>query len=122
MASGSDFSGNRIPGIPKHHARVQIAYESDAGLFADCQTRWVGGFYADDANQERIDAYWVTDLTLGWRMKAGRWTVEPFAGVRNVFDEQFFANVRINAFGGRYFEPAPGRDFFGGIRVRLNFD
>ena len=33
----------------------------------------------------------------------------------------FAANARINAFGDRYFEPAPERHFYGGLAIRYNF-
>jgi hypothetical protein len=39
----------------------------------------------------------------------------PFIGVNNLFDNQYSGNVRINAFGGRYFEPAPDRDVYAGM-------
>jgi iron complex outermembrane receptor protein len=29
--------------------------------------------------------------------------------------------VRINAFGGRYFEPAPDRDVYAGLTLRYDF-
>jgi iron complex outermembrane receptor protein len=38
-------------------------------------------------------------------------------GVGNVLDERWIDNVRVNAFGGRYFEPAPGRTWH--LRLRL---
>ena len=34
-------------------------------------------------------------------------------------DEEYFDNIRINAFGGRHYEPAPKRTIFGGIRITL---
>ena len=45
----------------------------------------------------------------------------PFVGVNNLFDESYNANMRINAFGGRYFEPAPDGNFYGGLTVRKRF-
>jgi iron complex outermembrane receptor protein len=38
-----------------------------------------------------------------------------FGGVNNLFDVTYFDNIRLNAFGSRYYEPAPGRNLFGGI-------
>jgi iron complex outermembrane receptor protein len=119
---GQDFSGKRTPGIPEHTAALRLDYAHPSGFFASWRTRLVGSFYADDANAERIAAYSVSDLRLGYTHQSGRWTVEPYLSVNNVLDESYFANIRINAFGGRYFEPAPGRSLFGGIRVRYSFD
>jgi iron complex outermembrane receptor protein len=44
--------------------------------------------------------------------------VEVFLGIDNVFDEAYNGSVVPNAFGDRYFEPAPGRTVFGGVRLR----
>ena len=32
-----------------------------------------------------------------------------------------YANIRLNAFGGRYYEPAPERNLYAGIRLRYAF-
>jgi iron complex outermembrane receptor protein len=40
-----------------------------------------------------------------------------YAGINNLFDESYNNNIRINAFGGRYFEPATGRNVYVGIIV-----
>ncbi len=121
LAGGNDFSGNRIPGIPEHLTGMRIAYDSPSGFFAEWQTRFVGSFFANDSNAERIQSYSVTHLRLGHRWTFGDWEFEPYLGVNNLFDESYFANIRINAFGGRHFEPAPDRNLYGGIRVRWLF-
>ena len=38
-----------------------------------------------------------------------------FAGINNLFNVQYFDNIRLNAFGKRYYEPAPGRNLFFGV-------
>ena len=44
-----------------------------------------------------------------------------YAGIRNLLDQDYFSNVRINANANRpvedrgYFEPAPGRTFYAGL-------
>ncbi|MEX0324315.1 MAG: TonB-dependent receptor family protein [Puniceicoccaceae bacterium] len=121
VTGGSDYSGNRLPGIPRHFGSIQLQYESASGFFATWQTRIVGSFYANDANSQRISSYTYSDLSIGYRLESGNWIIEPFLRVSNVLDESYFANVRLNAFGGRHYEPAPDRQVFGGIRVRYLF-
>mgnify|MGYP001593774873 FL=1 len=43
------------------------------------------------------------------------WTV----GIRNIANTSYYDNIRINAFGGRYFEPAAMRQAFARIQVQL---
>lgn len=121
QSSDGNFSGNVLPGIPEHFGNIQLTYRKDPGLFFQWNTRYTGNFYADDANERSIEAYSVTDLRFGWERSLGEWTLEPFLGLNNIFNQNYSANIRINAFGGRYYEPAPKRNAYGGIRVRYQF-
>jgi iron complex outermembrane receptor protein len=69
----------------------------------------------------RTDDYLVSNLRAGYRWRSGPWSVEPFAGVNNLFDESYMSNIRLNAGFGRYYEPAPDRNVYGGIRVSHTF-
>jgi len=120
-ASSGDFSGNKLPGIPEHFGNIQINYRHETGYFLRWNTRFTGKFYADDANAETISAYSVSDLRLGLERTIGHWNLEPFVGINNLFNQTYSANIRINGFGGRYYEPAPGRNVYGGIRIRYGF-
>jgi iron complex outermembrane receptor protein len=42
----------------------------------------------------------------------------PYVGINNLFNEYYNSNIRINAFGGRYYEPAPERNVYAGIVIR----
>jgi iron complex outermembrane receptor protein len=39
--------------------------------------------------------------------------------VGNLLDRAYNTSVVINAFGGRYYEPGPGRTFYAGARLTL---
>jgi iron complex outermembrane receptor protein len=119
---GRSYAGNRIPGIPEHFGGFRISYENTAGLFAELNMRLVGSFQANDENTETIRDYAVTSLRMGHRLTIGNWEFEPFLGLNNLEDTSYFGNIRINAFGGRYFEPAPGRTVYGGLRIRTWFE
>lgn len=119
-ADGDRFDGNQIPGVPEHLFHGSLSYQSKEGFFTAADLLYVGSFYADNANVAEIDSYLVTNLRVGWRLRLKELELTPFIGVNNLFDEEYSSNVRINAFGGRYFEPAPERNFYGGLTVRLN--
>ena len=52
-------------------------------------------------------------------LKLNNWKISINGGVNNLFDTEYFDNVRINAFGNRYYEPAPGINFYTGVKVRI---
>ena len=73
---------------------------------------------ADNAGDVEVGDYWLVNLRGGdgWRL-GGDTVLKLYGGIRNLFDIEHYANVRINANNDRYFEPAPGRTFYAGIGV-----
>ncbi|MEM0965035.1 MAG: TonB-dependent receptor [Verrucomicrobiota bacterium] len=120
--NGEDFSGNEIPGIPKNFGSAVLQYRSENGLFLRWSTRLIGSYFADDSNQTKVSSYSTSDLRLGFEKSWNNWTLSPFIVINNIFDEEYFGNIRINAFGGRFYEPAPDRNFYGGLRVSFAFE
>ncbi|WP_027351782.1 TonB-dependent receptor family protein [Halotalea alkalilenta] len=110
-------NGNRLPGIPERIWSSRLNWRSEA-LRLTLESQHLSGMYADNANQVSIDDSWVfnlrgaRDLHLG-----GGQAVTLFAGLRNLFDEHYYANVRINDANGRYYEPAAGRTLYAGVEL-----
>jgi iron complex outermembrane receptor protein len=113
------FDGRRLPGIPRHFVYGEARYFLPGGFYGIIQARYTGDFYANDANTVPTNAYTAVNLRTGYQLKLKGFTLEPFAGINNLTDAAYFANVQINAAGGRYFEPAAGRTYFGGLKLRL---
>ena len=63
----------------------------------------------------------MLDLRAGWRGEIGSWQLGPYVGLSNLTDTDYNDNVRLNAFGGRYFEPAPGFAVQGGLSLEYGF-
>jgi iron complex outermembrane receptor protein len=114
---GNDHSGNRLPGVPKNQFYAELRFAHPAGFYGAIDALWVDDLFLDNANTAADDAYAVSSLRLGYEWKRDGWSLAPFAGVSNLTDEDYSGNVRINAFGGRYFEPAPARNVYGGLTV-----
>jgi iron complex outermembrane receptor protein len=116
-----DVSGNRLPGLPRHHLFAEAAWRGLDGLFLIANAQYSSDVFAENTNETEVDDYVVAGLRGGkaWRMNSGELTLH--AGVNNLFDEEYFSNLRINANSDRpdpadrgYFEPAPGRHFYAG--------
>lgn len=115
------FDGNRIPGAPRNQLFAELAYTHPWGLRAVWDALYIGHVHLNDANSAKEGSSLVSNLRLSWAFRRGPWEVTPFVGVNNLFDRAYSSNLRINAFGGRYFEPAPDRNLYGGLSVRLEF-
>ncbi|MEJ2456418.1 MAG: TonB-dependent receptor [Candidatus Thiodiazotropha sp.] len=119
--NGNDFSGKTIPGIPENLLSADFTYTHPNGIYGQLSALYVDEIYVNNANTATNDAYTVTDLRLGYSKFFGAWELSPFIGVNNLFDERYNGNVRINAFGGRYYEPAPDRNVYAGLTLRYDF-
>ena len=115
--NGNDFSGNQLPGLPKQFGYLGLNYATDNGFSGVLETRYSGDLYANNANSAKVPSYFVTNLRFNIDYQRGKWLYRPYAGINNLFDESYNNNIRINAFGSRFFEPAPGRHVYVGIVV-----
>ncbi len=120
-SAGNDFAGNTIPGIPETFVHADVSYVNESGFFAAVDALYTDELFADNANAAKVRGATVANLRFGLTKTAGQFAFEPFVGISNVFDADYTANVRINAFGSRYFEPGPDRNVYGGVSVRIRY-
>jgi iron complex outermembrane receptor protein len=109
--------GRRVPGLPEHVFGAQLQWRHRRGYHALAEWQRVSPVFADGENLHATAPYAVVNARLGYQMPGTGWRASPFVGVQNALDARYAGNVRINAMAGRYYEPAPGRLFYGGITV-----
>ena len=116
-----DFSGNTIPGTVEHLLFGEVSYTHPSGWYGAFDVLYVGEQFANNPNTVKVDSYTVANLRLGFERAVGSSIVSPFLGINNLFDESYNANIRLNAFGSRYFEPAPDQNIYAGVTVSFDF-
>ena len=107
--------GNTLPGIPNSQFFLQLGYTSLQNWQFQLTGEHIGSLYADTANAVQIEAFQKVRLQGGKTIALGNLELNLFAGINNLFNVRYFDNIRLNAFGGRYYEPAPGRNAFFGL-------
>ena len=113
------FDGNRLPGLPEHALFAEIAWRAETGWFAIADTLLVSEVFADNANAERVAGYGLINARAGRAFSAGGLNWEAFAALNNLTDREYFSNIRVNANNAAFFEPAPDRNVFFGLRAAL---
>lgn len=113
FASGN-LQGQRLPGLPDKTLRLGLHYQLQAWQFSTI-ARHIGRLYADDANTTAVSSYQLLDLQGHWQIRKN---LGLSLAVNNLLDEDYNDNIRINAFGSRYFEPAAGRSYRLGLSYR----
>ena len=117
--NGNDFSGKQLPGQPQHSAYLGLNYRSEPGIAATFETIYSGSLYTNNANTVDVKNYVVANFRMSYEFTSGNWLLRPYLGINNILDETYNSNIRINAFGGRYFEPAPPRNYYAGLVVNF---
>ena len=120
--NGNRFDDNKIPGVPDNQFHIGLDYQHHGGFHAAWDLLHADSFFADNANTVKSDAYTVSNLRAGYTKYWHQLEISPFLGINNLLDEEYFDNVRLNAGFGRYFEPAPERNYYGGISLRYNLN
>ena len=115
--SGSDFSGKTQPGVPDQFGNVSLQYQTQRGLRVVFENYFSGRLFADNSNDVSVPDYLVSSLRLSHNFDRGKWHYRPHFGINNILNESYYSNIRINAFGRRYYEPAPVRNVYAGISV-----
>ncbi len=116
-ASDSSLVGNRVPGIPSRRLYLHTEFSHD-GWWGRISGQGVPSYYTNDANTAEAPRYVLINLNLGHEgIEMSGLTLKPFVTINNVLDERYAGSVVVNAFGGRYYEPAPERSFAAGLNV-----
>lgn len=115
-------AGRHIPGLSRHFGWAELVWRPIANTDIALEGRFVDRLYVNDANSEAAPAYASFDLSLERRVVSGGFEWRGFARVSNLFDREIVGSVIVNEANGRYFEPAPGRNWVVGISLAKAFD
>jgi iron complex outermembrane receptor protein len=117
---GTRFDGNRIPGIPTHQLQAWTTVRRGE-WFATVDVSAASAAAVNDANDAESDGWMAVGVRVGGErgVRVGDWSVAPVIGVENLFDARYSSAILINASRGRFFEPAPPRTLFAGMRILL---
>ena len=115
----NDYSKNYMPGIPKSNQNLKFSYSSSNNLNIIFNLKSVGKIYADNANNTEIAGYNSIGFKMSKDLTLFQQNVTPFISIENLLNEDYFDNIRINAFGSRFYEPASGINFVCGLKLQL---
>ena len=110
-----EVSGD-LPGIPKSNFALKWLYGyKDFDLKLDL--KYVNSLYADNNNEVKVPSYLLSNIALKNKFNFKGFFLEVGLHVRNLLDEKYYDNIRTNAFGNRFYEPASLRSFIFSIKT-----
>jgi iron complex outermembrane recepter protein len=114
-------SGARIPAVPSKQAYGELAWvpERFRGLDTALEFQYVDKLYVNDQNSDAAPSYAVMNARIGFAQTFGAAKCEAFVRLNNLFDRNYAGSVIVGDGNGRFFEPAPGRNWFVGVNVNV---
>lgn len=117
----NDFSGNDLTGVPPHNVVSRMDIRTRPGIYLNFTHQFTDKIPLNDANTVFQDSYDLVNVRAGWVKSLGNFDLELFVGVDNLLDESYSLGNDLNAFAGRFYQPAPTRNWYGGVKLGLNY-
>ncbi len=122
VCDDASCNGNRIPGIARNMGYASFGYQPEQGWYAGSDIRYMSDIMANDENTAKAPSWTVVGLTTGYKWSYGRMDMDLFGRIDNLFDREYVGSVIVNESNGRYYEPAPGRNYSIGLNLAWRFE
>ena len=119
-SGGNNLNDNYLPGIPKNVFNSNISYKTENGLIFLTELIYNDKIYSSNNNDIFEKPYWLSNFKISKKINNKNLFWDIYFGLNNIFNTYYSDNIRLNAFGGRFFEPAPLRNFYLGLNLKVN--
>jgi iron complex outermembrane recepter protein len=118
----NDYSGKQLPGVPPQVLVIGLDIASSCGLYANVTYSYTAKLPLNDANTAYAGSYNLLGGRIGFRtVVKHRLKMELFTGVDNIFNLTYSLGDDFNAAAGRYYNAAPGINYYAGITLNELF-
>jgi len=108
----------QLPGLPKSNFSIEWIFNKDT-FYAKLDLKYAHSLFADDMNQFKVPSFFLSNFALKKTYRIKDLDITAGFQIRNLFDEKYYDNIRLNAFGNRFYEPASLRSYI--FSVSTNF-
>lgn len=116
----SNYTGNRLPGVPPQTVVAGLDVALRPGFYMNVTYTYADHIALNDANTAYAGSYNLLGGRVGYRkLLIRKMKVDIFAGADNLFNTRYSLGDDFNAAAGRYYNAAPGVNYFAGLS--LNF-
>ena len=114
---GHDYTGKHIPGVSPFTWVSGLQCEWSAGISTSLLWNHTQAIPLNDANTAYSRTYNLVDIVVHYtRPVFHQQPIELYAGINNLLNQLYSLGDDVNAPAGRYFNPAPARNYYAGIR------
>ncbi|MCS5490766.1 TonB-dependent receptor family protein [Algoriphagus limi] len=118
----TDYSGNQLTGVAPNTLVSTLDFRFSGNVYLNLTHQFTDEIPLNDANTVYQDAFHLMNLRTGFiEPISKKIDVEIYFGVENLLDELYSLGNDLNPFGGRYYQPAPERNFYFGAKVNFRY-
>ena len=115
-----NFSGNRLTGVPESILVNSLEFNFPKAFYLFVQHNYTSSIPLNDNNTVFAKRYHLVESKFGIRnLSFNKIHLDLFAGVNNLLNMKYSLGNDLNAANGRYFNPAPGINFYTGLSIQL---
>ena len=113
----NSFNGNAITGVPKTIVFIGIQSLLLNGYYFNLSINAASRIPLNDANTVFTESNQLVQAKMGKLVQWKKYAIDVFIGADNLLNQLYSLGNDINAAGNRFFNPAPSKNFYAGIRI-----
>lgn len=113
----TDYSGNALTGVPRFTGSATISADLPSGISLFTQYYYASEIPLNDAGSVYAGAYHLLQARAEWTRRLSRAKLTFFLGADNLLNQRYSLGNDLNAAGGRYYNAAAPRNYYGGLRI-----
>lgn len=119
---GGTLDGHQLPAVPRSDLYGELRWDhAKSGFYTVLDGRVQSKVYVDDTDSAAAAGYAVADWRAGFAQQPRHWRFDEFVRVNNLFDRHYVGAIVVADSHGRYYEPAPGRNYLVGVSAAYRF-
>lgn len=113
-----ELKGKNLPGTSKTNVYLVTRLATKKGIYLNIDLNQLSNAPLNNENTLYAPSVLLSTARIGWRFKYKKVPVANLNfGIENLFNAKYSAGYDFNAFGGRFHNPAPARNFNAGLRL-----
>jgi iron complex outermembrane receptor protein len=115
------YSGHQLPSVPAQTIVSGLDISLKPGFYANATYTYTDRIPLNDANTFYAGSYNLLGGRIGFRKVLARWKGDIYAGIDNAANVKYSLGDDFNAALNRFYNAAPGRNYFAGISLNYAF-
>lgn len=119
MIGAASYSGKKLTGVPNEVAGLSLDASYLNGFYTNINLNYTGRIPLNDANTAMAMDYRLWQFKSGWKRNFNKYNLDFFVLIDNLGNARYSLGNDLNAFGSRFYNASPRRNFTAGCMVEF---